>query len=95
MKSYFASFTLYRQSGMQVLDFRLPVSASPSDSSDVERFGYRQELERSLGAFSAFAAGFSYISILTGIFQMFYLGYGAGGPAFFWRFHCENRIAQT
>ena len=55
-----------------------------SDSSDVERFGYRQELERSLGGFSAFAAGFSYISILTGMFQMFYLGYGVGGPAFFW-----------
>ncbi len=28
--------------------------------------------------------GFSYISILTGVFQMFYVGYGAGGPAFYW-----------
>lgn len=60
------------------------MNAKPSDNSDVEQFGYRQELERSLGSFSAFAAGFSYISILTGMFQMFYLGYGAGGPAFFW-----------
>ena len=41
-------------------------------------------LNRTLGSFSAFAAGFSYISILTGVFQMFYMGYGAGGPAFFW-----------
>ena len=46
--------------------------------------GYRPVLNRTLGSFSAFAAGFSYISILTGVFQMFYVGYGAGGPAFFW-----------
>jgi urea carboxylase system permease len=55
-----------------------------SDSADLARFGYRQELERSLGRFSSFAAGFSYLSILTGMFQMFYLGFGQGGPAFFW-----------
>jgi len=54
------------------------------DTRDVELFGNRQELERSLGSFSSFAAGFSYISILTGMFQMFYLGFGVGGPAFFW-----------
>jgi urea carboxylase system permease len=54
------------------------------DSDDLARFGYRQELDRTLGGFSAFAAGFSYLSILTGIFQMFYLGFGAGGAAFIW-----------
>jgi urea carboxylase system permease len=54
------------------------------DSADLARFGYRQELDRRLGSFSAFAAGFSYISILTGLFQMFHLGFGVGGPAFFW-----------
>jgi urea carboxylase system permease len=37
-----------------------------------------------MGSFSSFAAGFSYISILTGLFQTFYLGYAAGGPLFFW-----------
>jgi urea carboxylase system permease len=57
---------------------------SQEDINDLARFGYRQELDRSLGSFSSFAAGFSYISILTGVFQMFYLGYAAGGPAFFW-----------
>jgi urea carboxylase system permease len=54
------------------------------DLRDLASFGYRQELERSLGSFSSFAAGFSYISILTGVFQMFHLGYAAAGPAFFW-----------
>ena len=54
------------------------------DTRDLAAFGYKPELDRTLGGFSSFAAGFSYISILTGVFQMFYVGYGAGGPAFFW-----------
>ena len=53
-----------------------------ADARDLAAFGYRQELDRTLGRFSSFAAGFSYISILTGLFQTFYLGYGAGGHAF-------------
>ena len=55
-----------------------------ADNNDLERFGYRQELKRSMGSFSSFAAGFSYISILTGLFQMFHLAYGVAGPGFFW-----------
>jgi urea carboxylase system permease len=55
-----------------------------TDNNDLASFGYRQELKRSMGSFSSFAAGFSYISILTGLFQMFHLGYGVAGPAFFW-----------
>ncbi len=58
--------------------------ASARDTSDLASFGYRQRLDRTLGTFSSFAAGFSYLSILTGLPQLFYLGYGAGGPAFFW-----------
>src|SRR5713101_7911626 len=60
---------------------RRPVSR---DSRDLAVFGYKQELNRTLGRFSSFAAGFSYLSILTGMFQMFHLGFAAGGPAFFW-----------
>src|SRR4030095_15823374 len=55
-----------------------------TDNNDLARFGYRQELKRTMGSFSSFAAGFSYISILTGLFQMFHLGYGVAGPGFFW-----------
>jgi len=54
------------------------------DTRDLAAFGYKQVLDRTLGSFSSFAAGFSYISVLTGVFQMFYVGYGAGGPAFYW-----------
>lgn len=52
---------------------------SPDELAD---FGYVQKLDRSLGRFSSFAAGISYISILTGVFQLFYFGYGAAGPAY-------------
>jgi urea carboxylase system permease len=54
------------------------------DVRDLAGFGYRQTLDRTLGGFSAFAAGFSYLSVLTGSSQLFHLGYAAGGPAFFW-----------
>ncbi|MFI6444557.1 APC family permease [Kitasatospora sp. NPDC050543] len=54
------------------------------DTTDLARFGYKQELERSLGSFSSFAAGFSYISIMTGVFQLFGFGFASGGPAFVW-----------
>jgi len=30
------------------------------------------------------AAGFSYISIMTGVFELFFFGFGSGGPAFIW-----------
>ncbi|MDQ4011396.1 MAG: amino acid permease [Actinomycetota bacterium] len=54
------------------------------DADDLQRIGYRQELHRRLGWFSSFAAGFSFVSILTTVFQLFALGYTFGGPAFFW-----------
>ena len=55
-----------------------------NDNDELAGFGYKQELDRSLGKFSSFAAGFSYISILTGVFQLFSFGYSFGGPAYWW-----------
>src|SRR5579864_8952689 len=52
--------------------------------SGMEHFGYRESLARSIGSFGSFAAGVSYISILTGTFQLFYFGYGTAGPAYLW-----------
>jgi urea carboxylase system permease len=46
--------------------------------------GYQQELRRGVGGFASFAAGFSFVSILTTVFQLFGLGFGLGGAAFFW-----------
>ena len=59
--------------------------AMPStDTDELAKFGYKQELDRSLGLFSSFAAGFSYISIMTGVFELFFFGFFSGGPAFIW-----------
>ena len=54
------------------------------DSNELAGFGYKQELDRSLGSFSSFAAGFSYISILTGVFELFGFGFNNAGPAVWW-----------
>lgn len=59
--------------------------AGPSTAaSDLAALGYEQELHRGVGSFSSFAAGFSFVSILTTVFQLFGLGFGLGGAAFFW-----------
>ncbi len=67
------------------------MSASPDatsghdrDSADLARFGYQQELKRSLGTFSSFAVAFSYISPSTGIFTLFALGLITIGGVFIW-----------
>jgi len=51
-----------------------PPQEERSDEADLERFGYKQELRRTLGVFSSFAVAFSYISPSTGIFTLFFLG---------------------
>ena len=67
------------------------MSASPStssdhhtDSADLARFGYKQELKRGLGLFSSWAVAFSYISPSTGIFTLFALGLTTLGGVFIW-----------
>jgi urea carboxylase system permease len=71
--------------GGRTLGQRRPTPAEGADDRrDLAALGYREKLDRTLGSFSAFAAGFSYLSILTGIFQLFHQGFGHGGPAFFW-----------
>src|SRR3954468_18628891 len=59
-------------------------TAQRSDVEQLAEFGYKQELHRTLGSFSSFAAGFSYISILTGMFQTAALGFLFAGRASIW-----------
>lgn len=59
-------------------------STVETDTQGLARLGYEQELHRGVGSFSSFAAGFSFVSILTTVFQLFGLGFGLGGAAFFW-----------
>jgi urea carboxylase system permease len=61
-----------------------PDGPDSEDSAGLAGFGYRQELHRSLGRYASFAAGFSFISVLTTVFQFFAFGYSFGGARFFW-----------
>lgn len=54
------------------------------DAGELARFGYPQQLRRSLGAFSSFAIAFSLISINTGIFANFRHGFQQVGPGIVW-----------
>jgi amino acid transporter len=54
------------------------------DERDLAKFGYKQELKRTLGVFSSFAVAFSYISPSTGIFTLFYLPLITLGGLLFW-----------
>jgi len=55
-----------------------------TDEETLARFGYRQQLRRTLGSFSNFAVTFSIVSITTGIFANYGNGLKAAGPAFIW-----------
>src|SRR4051794_40707457 len=55
-----------------------------SDEADLARFGYKQELRRSLGVFSSSAVAFSYISPSRGFFSFFALALGRSGGVSIW-----------
>src|ERR1700735_2050875 len=61
-----------------------PQRAASEDSNELAGFGYKQELDRSVVSFSSFAAGFSYISILTGVTALYGFGYLNAGPGVWW-----------
>ena len=57
----------------------MSLSKVDKDSKLLAKFGYRQDLNRSMKGFSSFAISFSLISILTGIFANFHFGYSEVG----------------
>jgi amino acid transporter len=62
----------------------LPHNLVPDNSEDVSRFGYRQQLKRSIRGFSSFALSFSLISMTTGVFAGFSSAIRHFGPALVW-----------
>ena len=58
----------------------MSLSKGDKDSKFLAKFGYKQDLNRSMKGFSSFAISFSLISILTGIFANFHFGYSEVGP---------------
>jgi amino acid transporter len=67
-----------------MVDVHEPSARESRDEADLARFGYKQELKRSLGVFSSFAVAFSYISPSTGIFALFFIGLTTVGGVFIW-----------
>src|SRR5437667_5983383 len=60
------------------------IQEADRDAADLAKFGYKQELKRTLGVFSSFAVAFSYISPSTGIFTLFFLAVTTIGGFMFW-----------
>jgi len=55
-----------------------------TDAQELRKFGYAQQLRRSMGAFSSFAVAFSLISVFTGVFANFGHGLRQVGGAVVW-----------
>jgi amino acid transporter len=54
------------------------------DDHRLESLGYRPQLNRVLGLFANFAVAFTYLSPMVGIYSLFALGVGTGGPVYIW-----------
>lgn len=63
------------------------MSENTVESSEDERLsalGYRQELSRVLSLFDNFSVAFSYLSPMVGIYSLYVIGIGMGGPRYIW-----------
>jgi amino acid transporter len=60
------------------------VEQGTADERQLAALGYRQQLSRSIGLFSNFAVGFTYLSPVVGVYSLFAFGLATGGPAFIW-----------
>lgn len=73
---------------MPDLSPRLPSTAAPtlaeSDTADLARLGYDQELKRSLGVLGNIAMGFATVSPVVGLYAVAQVGTVVAGPAWVW-----------
>jgi amino acid transporter len=58
--------------------------APTGDDARLANLGYQPQLNRVLGLFANFAVAFTYLSPMVGIYSLFVLGVGTGGPAYVW-----------
>ena len=59
-------------------------TATDADGDRLAALGYRQELSRVLSLFDNFSVAFSYLSPMVGIYSLYTLGLGTGGPRYIW-----------
>jgi len=55
-----------------------------SEGARLAALGYRQELSRVLSLFDNFSVAFSYLSPMVGVYSLYTLGLGTGGPRYIW-----------
>ena len=55
-----------------------------NDGDRLVALGYRPELSRVLSLFDNFSVAFSYLSPMVGIYSLYTLGLGTGGPRYIW-----------
>jgi amino acid transporter len=66
-------------------DQRAQTAAHPDvDDARLADLGYQPQLRRVLGLFANFSVAFTYLSPMVGIYSLFVLGLGTGGPAYVW-----------
>lgn len=61
-----------------------PLPANLDDDARLATLGYKPQLNRVLGLFANFSVAFTYLSPMVGIYSLFVLGLGMGGPAYIW-----------
>ena len=59
-------------------------TARQSEDERLQSLGYKPQLNRVLGLFANFSVAFTYLSPMVGIYSLFALGVGTGGPAYLW-----------
>ena len=69
---------------MQDTGAQAPAEVLDEDDARLAHLGYRPQLNRVLGLFANFSVAFTYLSPMVGIFSLFVLGLGSGGPAYIW-----------
>src|SRR3954454_5782566 len=62
----------------------MAAGAVSDDDARLANLGYKPQLNRVLGFFSNFAVAFTYLSPMVGIYSLFILGVGTGGPSYIW-----------
>src|SRR3954454_22295621 len=55
-----------------------------NEDARLESLGDKPQLNRVLGLFSNFSVAFTYLSPMVGIYSLFVIGLGMGGPAYIW-----------
>jgi amino acid transporter len=60
------------------------VDTAATEDARLESLGYTPQLNRVLSLFSNFSVAFTYLSPMVGIYSLFVLGVGMGGPAYIW-----------